>query len=191
MKEDLGLVQVYTGDGKGKTTASLGLAFRAAGHGFNVLMVQFMKGCNFLGELEAAKSAPNLEIIQFGKPCTYSELFKSGRQNSCGNCRDCFMSRDEEEEKAKEALTYAGRAAKSSIYDIVILDEVNVALANKLVSSKDVISLIKGKHKSTELILTGFGAPKEIINVADLVTEMKKIKHPFVKGTYGRRGIEY
>ncbi len=191
MKEALGLVHVYTGDGKGKTTASLGLALRAAGHGLSVLVVQFLKGCNFLGELESLARHPNIEIKQFGKPCTYSERFKAGSQSSCGNCRDCFMTREEEEAQARNALQYGERAAKSGIHDLVILDEANVALAGRLISVEDILELIKKKHRNTELVLTGVGAPEEIIKAADYVTEMKKIKHPIAKGTYGRRGIEY
>jgi len=185
-----GLIQIFTGNGKGKTTSALGLGFRAAGHGFRVLMVQFMKGGKHIGELESTEKFQNFEIRQFGKPCTYSDLMKSG-QMVCGNCRDCFLSREEEKEKAEEAFLFAEQAAKSGNYDIVIMDEANVALSKKLIPTDRALKLFSEKNKNTELILTGRNAPSEIIAAADLVTEMVEIKHPSVKGIFARRGIEY
>ncbi len=187
---NLGLVHVYTGNGKGKTTAALGLAFRASGHGFRVCVIQFMKGGKHIGELEASKRIPNIEIMQFGKTCPYSEKMKKGA-TECDNCRYCFMSREEEEEKAKEALEYARKAASSGDYNIVILDEVNTAIDKGFLNAKPVLDLIKKKKPRTELVLTGRGAPKNIIDKADVVTEMREIKHPMKKGVFGRRGIEY
>ena len=186
----LGLIQVYTGHGKGKTTSAIGTGFRAAGHGFKVLMVQFLKGGKHIGEIESAKKLGNFKIVQFGKPCTYSSIMKSGKM-VCGNCRDCFLSEEEETEKTEEALLFAEKAAKSGEYDIIILDEINIALSKKLISAERVLKMFEEKNKETELILTGRGAPSEIIAAADLVTEMVEIKHPSVRGIFARRGIEY
>jgi len=186
----LGLIQVFTGNGKGKSTAAIGTGFRAAGHGFKVLMIQFMKGGKHTGELESAKNSPNFEIVQFGKPCTYSELLKSGKM-VCGNCRDCFLTMEEEKEKAEEAFLFAEKSAKSGDYDLIILDEINIALSKKLIQTERVLNLFEQKNRETELILTGRNAPSEIIAAADLVTEMVEVKHPSVKGIFARRGIEY
>ena len=186
----LGLIQVYTGKGKGKTTSSLGTGFRAAGHGFRVLMIQFLKGGTHTGELDSAKKLQNFEIVQFGKPCTYSDLLKSGKM-VCGNCRDCFLSREEEKEKAEEAFLFAEQSAKSGKYDLVILDEINIILSKNIIPIERVLKLFDEKNNETELILTGRNAPSEIIAAADLVTEMVEIKHPSVRGIFARRGIEY
>ena len=186
----LGLIQVYTGKGKGKTTSAIGTGFRAAGHGFRVLMIQFLKGGKHIGELASAQILQTFDIVQFGKPCTYSGLMKSGKM-VCGNCRDCFLSREEEKEKAEEAFLFAEQAAKSSKYDLIILDEINIALSKKLIAIERVLKLFEEKNRETELILTGRNAPSEIIAAADLVTEMVEIKHPSVKGIFARRGIEY
>ena len=184
------MVQVYTGNGKGKSTAALGQVLRAMGHGYRAVIIQFLKGGGYTGEVLAAKKfLPRLEIKQFGKPCTYSH--KKERGEECGNCRDCFLTREEEVEWAHKALNYARKVASSGEYDLVVLDEINVILARRLLSVEEVLELIKNKHPETELILTGQRAPLEIIRVADLVTEMRKLKHPFDKGIYGRRGIEY
>ena len=187
----LGLVHVYTGNGKGKTTASLGLALRASGHGMKVLIIQFMKGGKHIGELMAiGERLPNIELSQFGKPCTYSDLLKKGLAE-CGNCRDCFLTEEEEKEKAEAGMRAAEEASKSASYDILILDEINIVLSKKVIPVERALDLIKNKSPTTELILTGRNAPSEIIQVADFVTEMVEVKHPIVKGVFGRRGIEY
>jgi len=190
---DLGLVHVYTGDGKGKTTAALGLAFRALGHNFSVLVVQFMKGGRYFGELaNAEKRFKNkLQFAQFGQGCSFVAKIKGGKFR-CGNCRACFMTFEEEKEQAAKALAYADKNIKSGKFDIVILDEINVVLSKKQIDEESVLKLIMSKPKNVELILTGRGAPADIVAVADYVTEMRKIKHPFDrKKITGRRGIEY
>jgi cob(I)alamin adenosyltransferase len=185
-----GLVQVYTGDGKGKTTTALGLGFRAAGHGLNVCMIQFLKGAHYLGELESARKVKNFKIFQFGAPCPWSKDMNKGIIH-CGSCRYCFTIHEDDKRKAKIGMEFAMDAVKSGDYDVVILDEINVAMDRKVVPVSDVIDLIKNKGKKVELVLTGRNAPKEIIEVANLVTEMKDVKHPFAKGVEARVGIDF
>jgi len=170
-----GLVQIYTGNGKGKTTAALGQGFRAAGHGLRVIMIQFMKGKINYGELKAAKRLKDFAIEQYGLPS--------------------FVDRDHPSKKdvalARQGFERARQAAKSKHYDIVILDEINVAVDYGLVKLSEVLDLVKHKARSVELILTGRYAPKELIQAADLVSEVKEIKHHFEKGVAARKGIEY
>jgi cob(I)alamin adenosyltransferase len=170
-----GLVQVYTGNGKGKTTASLGLALRAAGHGMKVLIVQFMKGNNLYGELESAKKlAPYLTIKPFGRKVFVSETNP--------DAIDIQL--------ATEGLSLATRAVENREYDIVILDEINMAVDFGLIPLSDVLRLIERKPEGVELILTGRNARPEIIEKADLVTEMVERKHYANKGISARKGIE-
>lgn len=170
-----GLIQVYTGSGKGKTTAALGQAMRAAGQGFKVYIVQFMKGWPYYGELDTVGQHPNITLKQFGRPD--------------------FVSKANPEpvdvRKAEEALDHAREMVMSGEYDLVILDEVNVALEWKLIALRDVLSLMAEKPPQVELILTGRYADPEVIAGADLVTEMREIKHPYQKGLLSRRGIDY
>jgi len=187
---NLGLVHIYTGNGKGKTTAALGLALRALGHGFSVYLVQFMKGGKHIGELNAQEVFPKFKVKQYGKDCPYSEKMKIGA-TQCGNCRGCFFTQNESKEKAAEALKDAMAVAKSGQYNIVILDEVNVVLDKKLINLDDVVKLIQGKNSDTVLILTGRNAPKELYKYADYVSEINEVKHPMYKGIVGRRGVEY
>ena len=199
---ELGLVHLYTGYGKGKTTASIGLAIRAIGQGFKVCMIQFLKGGSYTGEFVAAKEIiPKLEIHQFGKSCIKSDkqlkLFGFSDSNVvrnsrfCGECRHCFTIDDEEKLAAMEGLSLANKKTSSGDYDVVILDEVCGAIKERLIDIKDVLNLIKNKYEKTELILTGRDAPKELIMVADYVSDMKNVRHPFDKGVEARKGIEY
>ncbi|MCK4598172.1 cob(I)yrinic acid a,c-diamide adenosyltransferase [bacterium] len=174
-KVNSGMVQVYTGDGKGKTTAALGLALRAIGHGFKIYMVQFMKGDPGYGELKAIGNLPNFVVRQFGRPD--------------------FVDRKNPAEidlrLAREGLAHAGRILSGGEYDMVILDEINVALHFKLIDLQDVLALIKNRPAETELVLTGRYAPQEILEAADLVTEMREVKHYFRQGRGSRDGIEH
>ncbi|MGI6215915.1 MAG: cob(I)yrinic acid a,c-diamide adenosyltransferase [Syntrophomonadaceae bacterium] len=174
-KYEKGLVFVHTGNGKGKTTAALGLALRAIGYGRKVLMIQFMKGRNY-GELYAAeKYLPNLTLYKCGQ--------------------DSFVMKNNPSqldiELARKGLEMAKEAVSSGEYDMIILDEINVALDFNLIPLEEVIELIKNKPEKLDLGLTGRYAPKEIIELADLVTEMKEIKHPYSKGIPAREGFEY
>jgi cob(I)alamin adenosyltransferase len=170
-----GLVQVYTGNGKGKTSAAFGLALRAIGRGLKVYVVQFIKGGFDYGELYVVDKLPNLKLKAFGRGEFVTEK-PPGK---------------EDVELAQEALALAEQVVKNGEYAIVILDEINVALNLKLINLDEVLELIKNKPKHVELILTGRYAPEEIIEAADLVTEMKEVKHPFNKGYQARKGIEY
>ena len=185
-----GLVHIYTGDGKGKTSTSLGLGLRASGHGLKVLMIQFLKGGGHVGEVEAVKNIPDFTIRQFGKPCPYSEEMRKGSME-CGNCKDCFLTRAEEKEKVNEALTLAEKMTTTNKYDVIILDEINNVLNRKLAPVSRVKKLIKKRKPHIELILTGRNAPPELIDDADYITQLKKIKHPFTKGLRARYGIDY
>jgi cob(I)alamin adenosyltransferase len=169
-----GLVQIYTGNGKGKTTASLGLAFRAAGHDFQVYVMQFMKGQTIYGELEAARRVgANLTIEQVGR-----EAFVSRRSTA------------EDHRRAAEAFARARQLVTSGDYDLVVLDELNCAVDYGLVSVAEVKELIRAKAPHTELVMTGRNAHPEIIELADLVTEMREIKHYYHVGQQARQGIE-
>ena len=170
-----GFVQVYTGDGKGKTSAAFGLALRAIGRGLKVYIIQFIKGGFDYGELYIIDKLPNLELKAFGQ----------------GKFVTQFPPGEKDIKIAKEAFNLAKKIVMSGEYDIVILDEINVALSLRLIKTEDVINLIKEKPEHVELVLTGRYAPKEIIEAADLVTEMREIKHPFQKGVPPRKGIEF
>ncbi len=193
--KEFGLVQVYTGEGKGKTTAALGLAVRAVGHGFRVHVIQFMKGRCYAGELTVAnRLAPLLTISQFGRGCKIAALIRQGYKK-CTGCGECFVKDrgpDKEDlEHAQLGLQEALDFINDGACDVLILDEIGNALRYRLVTTKQVVDLIKSKPHNMELILTGRGIPEEIIELADLVTEMKAVKHPFKKGITSRRGIEY
>jgi cob(I)alamin adenosyltransferase len=170
-----GLVQVYTGNGKGKTTAAFGLALRAAGRGLKVFIIQFIKGGFDYGELYVVDRLPNVTLKAFGR----------------GKFVTAKPPEKEDVRHAEEALTLAEKAVRSGEHDIVILDEVNVALDLKLVDLERVLKLVRGKPEHVELVLTGRNAPAEIVELADLVTEMKEVKHPFARGSEARKGIEY
>ncbi len=170
-----GYLQIYTGNGKGKTTAALGLAFRAAGHGFKTYVAQFLKG-QPTGEIEAAKKlAPLVRIEQFGREGFIT--VKDGPD-------------DEDVSRAEAGLARALEAMLSGDYRIVVLDEVNTAVHFKILSEKDVLDFIDRRPVQVDLVLTGRYAPASFIDRADLVTEMKDIKHYFDKGVKAREGIE-
>lgn len=167
-----GYIQVYTGNGKGKTTASLGIALRTICAGNKVFMGQFMKGQDY-SELKATELLPGLVMEQFGD----TEFFKG-------------QPAPKDYENANKGLDRIREVIKNGEYDMVILDEINTTLFFNLLDVKDVLEVLSLKPENMELILTGRYAPDEIIDAADLVTEMKEIKHYFTKGVMARRGIE-
>lgn len=168
-----GLIQVYTGDGKGKTTAALGLALRAVGQGMKVIVIQFIKGDRTCGEhLFAAQYHP-FEIVQLNTGDSFTQSLEELRSTT------------------KQTLAFAEKTILGGDYDVVILDEIFVAVNKGLVSTEQVLSLMSKKPEPMELILTGRGAPKEIMEQADLVTKMVAVKHPLIKGIKARKGIEY
>ena len=182
-----GLVQVYTGPGKGKTTAALGLALRAVGHGLRVCFVQFMKEEGSTGERAAAQRLhPELEIHVFSAP-HWGDRSQASEDTPWWN----LPPSAEDKKQAGEGLLFAQRALAGGAYDLVVLDEVLVALKFELVSLDDVLGLIRAKPPTVELVLTGRDAPAEVIESADLVTEMNAVKHPFDQGLEARKGIEY
>jgi cob(I)alamin adenosyltransferase len=169
-----GLVQIYTGDGKGKTTASLGLSLRAAGRGLKVFIAQFAKGM-YYGELTSLERfAPQITLKQYG--------------------RKCFI-RDEPEEEdhrlAREGWREIQNVLKKEECDLLILDELGIALHYGLISLDEVRELIRNKPGGVELVLTGRKIPAELFDQADLVTEMREIKHYYNAGVQARKGIEY
>src|SRR3989344_6924633 len=187
---NIGLVQVYTGDGKGKTTTSLGTALRAVGYNMSVYMIQFLKSGD-TGELfSIRKYLPNMKIIQFGMEALKEKQMKiyehvKEKVNDKEPSEDeiyRFLPDEQEREACRRGLEHAKTIISSGRYDIVIMDEINCVLQKKLIDINEVLELIKNKPEKTELILTGRGAPKELIDVADLVTEMKRVRHPFDKG---------
>ncbi|AJA47357.1 Cob(I)yrinic acid a,c-diamide adenosyltransferase [Clostridium pasteurianum DSM 525 = ATCC 6013] len=173
-----GYIQVYTGNGKGKTTAAVGLGVRAAGDGYNVFLVQFLKS-GFTGELESIKKLePDFRIFRFEKK------------------RGFFWTlNDSEKAELKKEIQAAYRfcldALENNKCDVLIMDEIMGAISNELVSKEQVLQLIEAKPDNMELVLTGRNVPEEIVNKADLVTEMREIKHYFEKGVPAREGIEY
>jgi cob(I)alamin adenosyltransferase len=169
-----GYVQVYTGNGKGKTTAAFGLAFRAMGRGLKTYIGQFMKGQSY-GELESARMiAPYITIEQYGK-----DTFVHVRGPS-----------EEDIEMAHEGLARAREAMLSGEYDIIVLDEIVTSHFFHLISLEEMLEIIKSKPDGVEMILTGRYAPPELIAAADLVTEMVEVKHYFKRGVQARDGIE-
>ena len=170
-----GLVQVFTGNGKGKTTAALGTILRAAGHGLRIIIVFFLKGDYTRGEYDSLIKLPNVSVASFG----------------LRRLVDPANVDPEEIRQANLALVAAREAILNGEHDLVVLDEVNIAVKYELIKLDDVIDLVNRKPENVELILTGRYADNRLIAIADLVTEMVNIKHPFEKGINAREGIEY
>jgi cob(I)alamin adenosyltransferase len=171
---ELGLMHVYTGEGKGKTTAAFGLALRAWGRGLRVCVIQFMKCGEDYGEVVAARRLKGLDLFQFGS----------------GKWVDKERHTPEDELLAKSGLAKAKEALTGGKYDVVILDEANVATDFGLLSPAEVLGVVRSRSK-VEVVLTGRYAPEEFIQEADLVTEMKVLKHPYDSGVGARPGVEY
>lgn len=178
MPQDRGLVIVYTGKGKGKTTAALGIVLRAVGHGMRVAMVQFVKGEWFYGELASSKRLePEFELIAAGK-------------GFVGIIDDDHPIEDHQN-AAKVAIRVAKEKLASGKYDVVILDEINYAAKLGLIPEDEILELIQSRPEKTTVVLTGNYAPESVLAVADLVTEMKEIKHPYQQGIKAKKGIDF
>lgn len=174
IRNELGLVQVYTGNGKGKTTAALGLCMRALGYGLRVKVIQFLKPCAETGERNCANDL-GLEFVSLG----------------ADHMDGTPVDDSTEGELTAEALDLARRDLSSGEYDLIVLDEIVNSIRLGVLDVKDVVSMLDAKAEHTEVVLTGRGAPQELIDRADLVTEMRLIKHPMDRGVRARRGIEF
>jgi len=171
-----GLVSIFTGDGKGKTTAAIGTVVRAAGHGLRTFIVFFMKGENFVhSEINILSKMPNVTLASFGQK----------------GWVDKDNIKPEDREQAMLALATAREAMLSGNYDLIVLDEINIATNYELIKLDDVTKFINDKPQNVELILTGRSANAKLVKMADLVTEMLMIKHPYARGIKARRGIDY
>ena len=170
-----GFVIVYTGEGKGKTTAALGLAFRAAGWGHRSAIIQFIKGYKETGEWKIIENMDLIDIYQFGK----DKKMMIGKPTKTHY------------QTAKKAFLLAKEIISKKQHQVLILDEINNAMFYNLVEVGEVIKLLKSRPEGLTIVLTGRGAPKEIIKIADLVTEMSELKHPFKSGVWAKKGIDF
>lgn len=177
MKLQTGLIHIYTGDGKGKTTAAIGQGLRASGNDLSVYMVQFLKSSN-TGELRALEKIENFSIFRFERP------------------RGFFWTLSDEEkaelqEDIDKAMEFISSVITNSDCDVLILDEIMGAISNNLVRSEELASLLKSKPEAMEIILTGRNAPESLIEISDYVSVITPLKHPFEAGIPARKGIEY
>jgi cob(I)alamin adenosyltransferase len=170
-----GLTQVFTGGGKGKTSAGIGTAVRASGRGYRVYIVYFMNQNYDSGEQEVLHCLPGVKWAAFGP----------------GLVRHPESPTPEVKAKANQALDEARRAMLSGDWDVIIMDEINIVTGWGWLETSDVVRLIQDRPEHVELVLTGRLAPQEVVDAADLVTEMVKVKHPYDRGIPARRGIEY
>jgi cob(I)alamin adenosyltransferase len=174
MESNTRLIHIYTGNGKGKTTAAIGLGMRAVGHGLSVYMIQFMKGRRY-GEINTIEKTPNFTVKQFG--------------------RDDFVSKKNPEQididYAQQGINHARKIIVDGKYDVVILDEIIVAIDFNLISLEKVLDILTLKPDHVELILTGRYAPADLVKHADLVSELCEIKHPYTEGVLSRKGIDW
>jgi cob(I)alamin adenosyltransferase len=176
--QETGLVIVYTGKGKGKTTAALGIVLRAVGHGYKVGMIQFIKGEWYYGELTSSRRLePEFELIAAGR-------------GFVGIIDDDHPIEDHQK-AAKDAIELAKQKIASGNYDVMILDEINYAAKLNLISQQDILDVIAARPEKTSLVLTGNYVPEAIMAEADLVTEMREIKHPFKRGMKAKKGIDF
>ena len=167
-------IHLYTGNGKGKTTAALGLTLRAIGAGKKVFFAQFVKG-KMYSEIKAMQDfLPNITLKQYGLGCFIEE-----------------KPTQEDIQKAQKGLSEISKIIDTGTYDLIVLDEANIALYYQLFSLEDFMQILKNKAEETEIIITGRYAPKELVEYADLVTDMKEVKHYYQKGVQARLGIEY
>ncbi|WP_061214201.1 cob(I)yrinic acid a,c-diamide adenosyltransferase [Syntrophomonas wolfei] len=187
------MLQIYTGEGKGKSTAAFGLAMRAAGHGCRIRVIQFLKGNSFAGELRSAKKL-GIEVFSFGRSCPHATLINGGFME-CDECAECWVNpeklTDSDRKKASMAWQLAQNTVREGSIDILILDEVFAALELGLLPFEDFLKWLGNASSGMEIVLTGRNAPPEVIAMAHLVSRIEKIKHPFDINGHPRRGIEY
>lgn len=187
------MIQIYTGDGKGKTTAAFGLAMRASGHGFKVRVIQFLKGSTYSGELSSAAKL-GIEVFQFGRTCPHAAVIKSGFM-TCLECGECWIGLKEitdlDIQKTQMAWDLARDTISQGQHDLLLLDEILNAVNKGLVPLSELMACLQTLPPDIEVVLTGRNAAPELIETADLVTEMRKIKHPYSENCKARRGIEY
>jgi cob(I)alamin adenosyltransferase len=172
-----GLILIFTGNGKGKTTAALGTALRAIGYGHRVAIIQFIKGTWKYGEMESLARIPEIELHRTG-----AGFYK---------IMDDKLPEEVHRQAAANGLQLAREKMKSGLYQLVILDEINNAVKTGLLTVQDVLALLDEKPEPLDLLLTGRDAAPEVVERADLVTEMREVKHPFQKGLLAKRGIDY
>jgi cob(I)alamin adenosyltransferase len=178
MSDNKGLLIVYTGPGKGKTTCALGTAFRAVGQGLRVLMVQFIKGSWHYGELDAAKMLGDdkMEILPMGR----GFVKVGGAETDPEDVRLC-----------EEAWSFAVARIQSEKYDLVVLDEINYVISYHMLDAEKVVAALNARPERVHVICTGRNAHPALVEAADLVTEMREVKHPYTKGVLAQRGIDY
>jgi cob(I)alamin adenosyltransferase len=170
-----GLLIIFTGNGKGKTTAALGMALRAAGHGMRILVLQFIKGAWSYGELDSLRRFPEISIQTLGSGFTWTK-----------------ESLDEDRDLARLGWEKAADEIARADYDIIVLDELNYVLSYRLLPLEPVLEVLKSRAETLHVVVTGRDAPRELIRLADLVTEMRQIKHPYHdRGVKAQQGIEF
>jgi cob(I)alamin adenosyltransferase len=170
----MGLLIVFTGNGKGKTTAALGMSMRAAGHGMRVLILQFIKGSRTYGELQSMRKTEEVEIIQLGTGFTWKK-----------------ENLDEDRRLAQAGWEKAVFEINRQYHDIIVLDELNIVLSMGLLPADKVIETLKNRPDRAQFVVTGRNAPEALISIADLVTEMREIKHPYHSGVKATKGVEF
>jgi cob(I)alamin adenosyltransferase len=190
--ENLPRITAVTGNGKGKTTSGMGRALLAAASGERVMVVQFLKGTGYTGELEAAAHwQGNFKICQFGAGCHRSLEIAEGTE-VCKRCGDCFReNRKPENDFAGKAFACARAAAVSGEWDLLVLDEISHSVNRGLLKLSEVLAWIESVRSRVRLVLTGRNMPPELLALADEATECALVKHPITQGIWGRRGVEY
>lgn len=192
---NVGLIQVYTGDSKGKTTAAIGLVMRAIGHGYRAGIIQFMKGSSYYGELKTlTRLSPAVDHWQYGRICEHNSLIAQD-ESDCLACGKCFVIKgkatDFDRLYSGLAMSRAKEVVKGGQYELVVLDEILNSIWFELTPEEDLLALLDLKPSHVEIILTGRNASEQVIKRAHLVTEMQMRKHPYQQGIKARRGIEY